>query len=113
MRGSVADDLTPEMMARVWTLGPYDRPATAIGIEIRLHTASNVLHPLVAANKASPRGLCMERVTTAEGGCCWCSLDYQHGGAHWNHHLDVQWIGDDDFELCDQALAALEASCLG
>jgi len=60
--------------------------------EIREATARDELHPLVAQNLASPRGLCNAATATADGGACMCVLDYGHEGPHRNPHVLLEWV---------------------
>jgi hypothetical protein len=56
--------------------------------EIRAFTARNELHPLVAQNLASPRGLCNAGLITY--GAVFCTRDYD--GVHVEHVNDgVCW----------------------
>lgn len=56
--------------------------------EIREYTARSELHPLVACNFASPRGLC--NAALFSDGARFCTLDYGHEQcAHQNG--DVYW----------------------
>lgn len=65
--------------------------------EIRKSTARNELHPLVAKNHASPRGLCnsfSDRRADALGlRLVLCTLDYGHDGQHVNGAISwsAQW----------------------
>ncbi len=55
----------------------------SVADEVRAATARGVLHPLVAKNQASPRGLCMG-VADRTDGVAFCLLDYGHAGGCWN-----------------------------
>jgi len=53
----------------------------SVADEIREHTARSELHPLVASNLASPRGLCNAGLISY--GAVFCTLDYD--GKHVAH----------------------------
>lgn len=63
---------------------------TKIADEIRAATARDELHPLVASNRASPRGLC-NCSTRVEQSIVFCTLDYGHEGLHQN--TGARWEG--------------------
>lgn len=53
---------------------------TTIADEVRAWTARSELHPLVAENRCSTGGLCLESWQTDDGDRAWCDLDYLHEG---------------------------------
>jgi hypothetical protein len=61
----------------------------SIADEIREATARNELHPLVASNEASPRGLCNAH-TERDGAAFFCTLDYGHK-AELHENGTVRW----------------------
>lgn len=101
------------------SLGPPRAPS--IADEIREATAANKLHPLVAQNLASPRGLCMASLRLPH--CiCFCTNDYGHEGDHENATARVHWSGDGNtnrnavlcgVERADGAPCTLERHHLG
>lgn len=57
----------------------------SIADEVRAATARGELHPLVASNRASPRGLCVAIAGRPDdGGIAFCTLDFGHDGDHYN-----------------------------
>ena len=60
----------------------------SVADDIRAATARNELHPLVASNEASPRGLCNAH-HERDGTVFFCTLDYGHGTEHENG--TVRW----------------------
>jgi hypothetical protein len=80
------DDATFEALT-----GQLPERVVTMADEIREATSRNVLHPLVAHNRASPRGLCNCSIEVGEVDCfvVWCTRDYGHEGPHLNGHH--QW----------------------
>lgn len=60
--------------------------------QIRAASSRNELHPLVAANLASPRGIC-NCSKSVDGGIVFCRRDYGHAPPHVNgpHSWEAPW----------------------